>query len=264
MNLKTLVKISNVVATLSILLLVYWVFVFVTVEVFGLKVFRENMSQTFAMSILGILALMGGSLMINIMFNLTRIAQKHNNDAILDDEKYSKKIGVGLLMLFPLLFGLLFAGDYLTSRKKEVVLTNAAKSVLELNSEKSKNLAAYRFTEDWLIETDDTLSLMSETDSSFPSVFVIVKDSIDGSRVFLLFRDYRKVADGEERSKKDYIFSTSKEERDYLDSVFDNGHTEKKFSAHDGSYKLFYPFFDGNRRIVLYFTDFQNYGKIGS
>ena len=32
------------------------------------------------MSVLGILALMAGALIINIMFNLTRIAQKHNED----------------------------------------------------------------------------------------------------------------------------------------------------------------------------------------
>jgi len=80
MNLKTLVKLSNVVAAISIVLLIYWVFVFISVEVFGLKIFRENISQTFGMSVLGILALMGGSLMINVMFNLTRIAQKHNQD----------------------------------------------------------------------------------------------------------------------------------------------------------------------------------------
>ena len=63
---------------LSILLLIYWVFVVIAVQVFGFKIFRENISQTFAMSILGIFALMVGSLIINVMFNLTRIAERHN------------------------------------------------------------------------------------------------------------------------------------------------------------------------------------------
>ncbi len=38
MNPKNLVKISNIIGRISILLLVYWVFVFMTTEVFGLKV----------------------------------------------------------------------------------------------------------------------------------------------------------------------------------------------------------------------------------
>ena len=78
MNLKTLVKLSNIIGTISIILLIYWVFTFVSIQVFGLRVFRENMTETFYMSVLGILALMSGALIINVMFNLTRIAEKHN------------------------------------------------------------------------------------------------------------------------------------------------------------------------------------------
>mgnify|MGYP006170424293 CR=1 FL=1 len=80
MNAKQLVKISNYIGFISIVLLVYWVFTFILIEVFGLKVFRKNMTESFYLSVLGILAMMAGALIINIMFNLTRIAQKHNND----------------------------------------------------------------------------------------------------------------------------------------------------------------------------------------
>ncbi len=93
MNLKSLVKLSNIIALISIVLLVYWVFIFVSVEVFGFKVFRENISQTFAMSVLGIFVLMAGSSMINVMFNLTRIAQKHNLDEIVEAKRVSKNLG---------------------------------------------------------------------------------------------------------------------------------------------------------------------------
>lgn len=266
MNLKTLVKISNIVATVSILLLIYWVFIFVTVEVFGLKVFRENMSQTFFMSVLGILALMGGSLMINVMFNLTRIAQKHNKDEIIETGNLSKKIGLGLLVLFPILLGILFTGDYLTSAKKEFLLVQSAKSVIENNARKSDKLVNYEFTEEWLEQTDKTLELMSKTDKHFPYVSVIVKDSIDNSDVFLGFKDYTPIneEDNKKPLKKDYIFSASKEDRDYLNKVFNEGFSEKKFSASDGNYELYYPYFEGDKKIVLYFSDYQRYGKLGS
>ena len=169
MNLKSIVKLSNIIALVAITLLIYWVFIFVSTEVFGLKVFRENISQTFAMSILGIMALMAGSLMINVMFNLTRIAEKHNQDRIVEAKAVSKKLGWLFLLSFPLVFGLLFGGDYLTSRKKEAMLIGSAKNVVEnSNSEKINRLVNYEFNENWLLETDDTLDVMSKADKNFP------------------------------------------------------------------------------------------------
>jgi hypothetical protein len=62
MNNKALVRLSNIIGIISILLLVYWVFVFISIQVFGFKVFRENLTETFYLSVLGILALMFGAL----------------------------------------------------------------------------------------------------------------------------------------------------------------------------------------------------------
>ena len=118
MNYKTLVKLSNIIGIISIILLVYWVFVFISITVFGLKIFRENITETFYLSVVGILALMLGSLIINVMFNLTRIAEKHNQDELSVPKQVNKKMGLLFGLSFPLIFGLLFAGDYITSRKK--------------------------------------------------------------------------------------------------------------------------------------------------
>ncbi len=109
MNPKQLVKLSNVIGIVSILLLMYWIFIFITIEVFGLKVFRENMTETFYMSVFGIVA------------------------------------------------------------------------------------------------------------------FQI--------------------------------------ERTYLKGVFEEGNTNYRYSAHDGRYELFYPYKEGDQQIVLYFSDYQQYGK---
>jgi hypothetical protein len=265
MNLKKLVKLSNSVALISILLLIYWVFVFVSVEVFGFKIFRENLSQTFAMSVLGIFALMAGSLMINVMFNLTRIAERHNKDDILEASAITKKLGWAFLLSFPLIFGLLFSGDYLTSKKKESMLIDSAKSVVEKYPQKIDGLINYKFDESWLIETDNTLDLMRKTDKNFPSVLVIVKDSIDNSEVFLGFRDYTKSTDlSYQPNKQGFILETTKPERDYLNKVFNENYNEIRFSAADGNYQLYYPYSKDGKRAVLYFSDFQRYGKLGS
>ena len=39
---KKIVSLSNILGIVSIFLLIYWVFTFITMEVFGLKVFRDG------------------------------------------------------------------------------------------------------------------------------------------------------------------------------------------------------------------------------
>lgn len=265
MNNKSLVRLSNIIGIISIILLVYWVFIFISITVFGLKVFRENITETFYLSVVGILALMFGSLIINVMFNLTRIAEKHNQDNLNVTKRTSKKLGLIFGLSFPLVFGLLFGGDYLTSKKKEKMLIASAKSIVENNKEKSDKLLNYSFNESWIIETDDILDIYSKTDKHFPYVSVIVADSIDKSQIFLGFRGYYgKLKDTIQPIKKNFIQQTTKEERDYLDKVFYKNLDKVRFSASDGRYELFYPYSKDGKKIVLYFSDYQRYGKIGS
>jgi hypothetical protein len=265
MNPKSFVKLSNIVGTISIVLLIYWVFVFISIEVFGLKVFRENMTETFYMSVLGILALMSGALFINVMFNLTRIAEKHNQDNSPITKTYSDKIKWIFILSFPIIFALLFGGDYLTSQKKEKLLLESAKAIIENNSVKAERLLNYSFNEKWLIEISDILYLMSKTDKNFPNVSVIVNDSIDNSEVLLSFDYYNgQLNDTIQPKKKAFMRATTKQERDYLHRVFYENFNEIRFDAHDGNYELFYPYFKNDKKIVLYFSDFQKYGKIGS
>ena len=264
MNPKQLVRLSNIIGIIAIVLLIYWVFAFITIEVFGLKVFRENLTETFYMSVLGILALMAGALIINIMFNLTRIAQKHNHDE--QTTKTSKKVGWILLASFPVLLLFLFGGDYLTSSKKERLLVASAKSIIETNTKKSDHLLNYRFDEDWIEKTEDILEILSKTDDHFPHVSILVRDSIDNEPVFLGFTSYHRgtSTDTIPPVKKTFIRKTTQAERDYLNKVFVNGYDDYLYSSHDGRYELFYPYSNGQKRVVIYFSEYQRYGKIGS
>lgn len=263
MNPKQLVRLSNIIGLIAIILLIYWVFTFITIEVFGLKVFRENLTESFYMSVLGILALMSGALIINIMFNLTRIAQKHNQDEL--PTKKAKKTGWILLASFPIILIVLFGGDYLSSKKKERFLVNSAKTMIEVNNKKSNHLVNYRFDEDWIVVTENFLQILSETDENFPDVSILIKDSIDGEPVFLRFTDYYSgsLSDSIPPYKKSFIAKTTQTERDYLNDVFDNGNDDYRYSSHDGNYELFYPYFKGKKRVVIYFSEYQRYGKIG-
>ncbi|MEC5395594.1 hypothetical protein [Bergeyella sp. RCAD1439] len=262
---KNIVKLSNTIGIISIILLVYWVFIFVCITVFGLKVFRENLTETFYLSVIGILALMLGSLILNLMFNLTRIAEKHNSDKTEALNANSKKLGLIFALSFPMVFGLLFGGDYLTAKKKEKMLVNSAKSIIESNAKKTAKLVNYSFDKQWIIEADDILNLYAKTDKHFPYVSLLVVDSLDHSEVFLGFRNYYgKRNDTIQPLKKEFIQETTSQEREYLRQVFHGGHRDIRFSASDGRYELFYPYSKDGKTIVLYFSDYQQYGKIGS
>lgn len=264
MNAKQLVRLSNVIGIVSIILLIYWVFIFITIQVFGLKVFRENLSETFYMSVLGILALMVGALMINIMFNLTRIAEKHNQDEFVKHK--SKRVSWLIAISFPVLLIFLFGGDRLTAKRKQQHLVKSAKSIIETNTKKSDHLVNYKFDEKWIVKTEDILEVFSKTDGNFPHVSILVKDSIDGEPVFLGFNAnyYGSLTDTIQPKKKMFIRKTTQPERDYLNDVFEKGKKDYRYSSHDGRYELFYPYTQGKKTIVVYFSEYQRYGKIGS
>jgi hypothetical protein len=277
MNKKKLVKFSNVIGLISIISLIYWVFIFISITVFGLKIFKENITESFYFSVMGILALMFGALIINIMLNLTRIAEKHNQDSV-SEKKQSKKWLIAFILSFLFIFGLLFVGDYLTSLKKEKMLVASAKSIVENNVEKANKLANYSFDKQWIDQTTKILNLFSKTDKNFPHIAVIVSDTIDGSDCFLDFQTYNyyeeeiEIATVDEVKnntikkpvKMDFILKTTQVEREYLNEVFTNKTDRIRFSAHNGNYELFYPYKDNGKIIVFYFSDYQQYGKIGS
>lgn len=265
MNSKNLVRVSNLIGFISIILLVYWVFTFISIQVFGFKVFRENITETFYYSILGILALMFGALIMNIMFNLTRIAEKHNQDEVLIVS--NKRIGLRIVfaLSFPLLFMALYGGDYLTSEKKEKMLIQSAKSIIEEHNSKAYHLLNYSFNERWMKETSEIIEMYSRMDKSFPSVRVLVADTLNDSKVFLGFEQYGgSLNDTILPRKINYIEKTSVEEREYLEQVFFEAFNEVRFSSHDGDYELFFPVQKNGKTIVLFFSERQRYGKMGS
>ncbi len=262
---KFLVKLSNTIGIISILLLIYWVFIFISIEVFEFKVFRENITQTFYMSVMGILALMFGALIINVMFNLTRIAEKHNVD-VETKSTNSKTKGWLLVLSFPVIFSLLYFGDYLTSTKKEKMLVASAESIINQNKSYTNHLLKYKFNRNYILKTSEILEIITQTDEYFPNITVITKDVINGNPVYLGFNEYNDVStkDTLQPKKKNYIEKTTQEEREYLDGVFNGKNKTYRYNSHDGNYELFYPVIKGKEIVILHFSDQQRYGKIGS
>ena len=294
MNAKKLVKATNIIGMVAVTLLVYWVFALILIQVFGLKVFREHITEIFLMSILGILAVMGGTLMLNIMLNLTRIAERGQEEEV----RGGRKTVYLLLAVFPILAALLFGGNYLTIRQKRDILTQSSERIVKDNSAQLDALADYRFDLVYIKKSSEILDLMAKDDLSFKSAMIIVPDKIDNKPVYLAFSaDSRLNVGGEavpaasqneavpaanqnvegndnfvmDRNgekvmikKMDYVYSPNLKEREYLQKVFAGQTQEMRYEAEDGHYSLCHPYRKNGKTIVLCFSDYQEYGKIGS
>ncbi len=266
MESKKVVNFTNRVAYFSVALLAYWVFIFVVITVFDLKVFRENITQAFYLSILGIFALLSGAIILNIMLNMTRISEcMEANGNIISPQKDKKKRSVFLAIgLFPLIVVFLFLGDYASSIKKKGLLVDAAKYLTIENQDSIKLLVNYEFDENYIEKTSDILKVLTKVEKKFPDIHVVVQDTLGSNSVFLSFGRWYSSDKDKMHKKEDYIFSATQEDREYLKMVFSEKHTKEKFSAHDGKYELYFPISMNGKIIVLYLTDRQRYGKFGS
>lgn len=284
MNAKKLVKATNIVGMVAVVLLVYWVFVLILSNVFGLKVFREYITEIFLMSILGIFAVMAGALILNIMLNLTRIAERGQEE----ESKGGRKTLYLLLAVFPVLAALLFGGNYLAVQKKRQILTRSLERIVKDNPSQIKALADYRFDSAYIKKAALILELMSKEDSAFKAATVIVPDTIGNKQVYLAFSADSHLSGIDEQapnaqgtgddngfvvtrngnketiSKTQYLYAPNLSEREYLQRIFAGQTNEIRYETKDGNYSLCHPYRQNGKTIVLCFSDYQQYGKIGS
>jgi hypothetical protein len=265
MNHSRIIKISNRVALYATIALFYWVIVFLTITVFDLKIFRERITETFFMSVLGIFAILGGALILNVMSNLSKISESvaAKEATIIQPVSSSKWKFVATVLSIPVIIALLFGGAEYSSYKKKGVLISAAKAMVTENQKELEGLANYEFSLEYIVKTGKVISVMEKIDLNLPDAKVILPDAIEGKKVFLAFAR-NNYLETNSAQKQNFIFTSSKEDRAYLGSVFSNGNTEMRYQAKSGNYELYLPVKAEEKIIVLYFSDYQRYGKIGS
>lgn len=289
MNHKQLVKITNIIALTGILLLIYWVFAVILVLVFGLKVFQENITELFGLSIFGILAILAGALILNIMLNLTRIAEKSEvitatNVTTPNSPKLTKTV-IGIVSVFVLIAGGLFTGDHLTKRQKFTLMANAVQQVVDTHHDSLAFLGQYRFDETWINQAVSQIELLQATNPTIKQAIIITPDKIGDDTVYLAFGkaslpthegtpsqidvDKNNIAHIRANNptylkKSDFIFTADSTKNAILDEMFQGKSTPSQ-SSYDGHYETFYPYqIDGKTVAVLYLNDYMAYGKLAS
>ena len=224
--------------------------------------------------------------MLNIMLNLTRIAERGQEEEV----RGGRKTVYLLLAVFPILAALLFGGNYLTIQQKRDILIQSSERIVKDNSAQLDALADYRFDLAYIRKTSEILDLMAKDDSSFNAAMIIVPDKIGNKPVYLAFSaDSTRLtlsdevvpaanqnAEGSDNfvvnrngekvavKKTDYVYSPDLKGREYLQKVFAGQTQEMRYEAEDGHYSLCHPYRKNGKTIVLCFSDYQEYGKIGS
>ncbi len=266
MNAKNYVKISNVIGLVSIVLLAIWVFAFVVIQSFDLKVFTKNLTELFGFSVMGILAVMLGALMVNIMLNLTRIADKHNIDN--DTKKISKFAIIGIISIFPLIAGGLFLGDYISSAKVRNKAVVYMEKIADSQSFKSK-LAQYRFDKEWI--KDITLMMDDYTSQEMDGdIEIILKDTIISKEEYLYFNTFHHrfnyLDDTTDLKMDDFEFSfsrTNKNEKEYILKYLNGSPAEDDFFKSSSGYDIYYPVSGAGKRALLHISIYERFGSVG-
>lgn len=268
MNHDFLIRTTNRIAVYACSALIYWIFIFMTINIFDLKIFRERITETFLMSLLGIFAILGGAVILNIMSNLSKISEGISSRQATSPE--APKPARSRLMFwltpltFPVIFASLFAGSQLSTKHKKDYLVRSAEQLISENKPAFTALADYKFSAAYITKAETTLEFIAKIDNNFPEVILIVPDAIDGKSLFLAFAKVNPWNEEHPPKMASFIFSASQNERAYLQHVFSTKDMSYRFHGESGKYQLYFPIEISGKKAVLYFSENQRYGKLGS
>jgi hypothetical protein len=256
-------KITNRVALVTVVLMIYWVFIFISTQVFGFRIFREHITDLFGMSILGIFAILAGAVILNIMYNLSAIADARAAEKTVTRSFNDKTILIAALASFVFLFGALYIGDALNSRRQETRLVEAANSLVKERIDVITKIADYNFSRSYVQSIEKSLLLLEKIDEAFPQVTAILIDEIDGKRILMGFsgRSYQL---NDELDRVKFVLSTSADERAYLYEVFEGKSMNHRFTSKNGRYEIYVPVQTAKGMVVLHLSEWARYGKYSS
>lgn len=230
-------KIISMTSKLSFILVVvfvYWMFISISHELLGLRVFDYDWYATGYYTVSGgILALLAVSIIINILFTLTKPGK-------------NKIYLVLFIFSFPMVVGLVYLLDLGKPYIMREVLLHSAKKMVTKNQEIIEGLGEYRYDLSYLWSVQDlTKNLDEHTDLH---VALIVEDEEDD--VLLVIGERDKMEELPEKS--DLIPSFPEEQYQYLRDVFKGQNSGYWFASRWNTiFVLNYPVKTKNGIIVL-------------
>jgi ABC-type multidrug transport system fused ATPase/permease subunit len=263
------IKISNLATWImigTIGLIILWFLGFIVSVTFDLNVFTSRTSEFF-FSIIGFaFVLVTCAAILNISLNISLIADskvqniKENETKSFLTRKFFYLSG---LLIF-LLIGFLFIGDFLSRQNEKIKLENEANDLISRFSQSIEEMTLFIQDTSQIEKIPEFLKVLSNQKEEFPTITLITSDNYKGETVFLEINNWASKHSLKEPYFDHSFYKCNLNDCEYLQKVFENNNIESYFWTEKNNYKYYYPVEKNGKKIVLLFTKFERYGKIGS
>lgn len=263
------IKIANLATWIMIAtvgLIILWFIGFIVSNTFNLNVFTSRTTEFF-FSIIGFaFVLVACAAILNISLNISLIADSKIQDLKLDQTKtiFNKKFFFSSGLLILTLIGFLFIGDYLTRQNEKNKLVTEAKDLIDRYEQSIDELTLFIQDTATVGKVPEILKFLSNQKSEFPTVTLLTSDQYKNETVYLQVTSWTS----EKTLKEPYFdysfYKCSKVDCEYLKKVFENGNNDSYLWTEKNDYKFYFPVEKNGKKIILLFTKYERYGKIGS
>lgn len=264
------VKISNLSTWIMIStvgLIVLWFIGFIISNTFNLNVFASKTTEFFISLIGFALVLIICMTFLNISLNISLIAESKIKDLKIDETHnsfFNKRFLYVSSVILIALIGFMFIGDYLTRKNEKRIIETEAIDLVERSKQSIDELTILLNDTSTINQVPEILKMLSNQKAKFPTVSIITSDKYKNELIYLEIDRWTSLS----TLKKPYFdysfYKCDKAESDYLRDVFENRFNGSYTISEKNDYKFYYPFENNGRRIVLLFTKYERYGKIGS
>ena len=255
LNPKTIVKLSNSIGLFSILLLIFLVFGFIVSVIFNLQ-FISFRKDYFGISILAVLSLMAGALILNIMFNLSRIASRGEPVAE-DNPQKVKRLKWILLSGFPVVAIALVAGDNYSKEISSKKSLEFAKHLQAQLAEEEK-FGAYEFSKNWIDKSEKNLSFINQLNGRPGNFALIWQDTLNNKKHFFSISEYyENEEDSSAFEKETFMLHPDNEEAERIEKIL-NGELKTIQQERNGrNFESLIPFKQNKKTFILQYIEYQ-------
>lgn len=259
------IKISNLATWImigTIGLIILWFIGFIVSVTFDLNVFTSRTSEFF-FSIIGFAFIL---VTCAAILNISLIADSKVQDIKGDESKSiltRKFFYISGILIF-LLIGFLFIGDFLSRQNEKIKLENEANDLISRYAESIDEMILFIQDTSQIEKIPEFLKVLSNQKEEFPTITLITSGKYKGETVFLEINSWASKQSLKEPYFNHSFYKCNMNDCDYLLSVFENNNIKSYFWTEENNYKYYYPIEKNGKKILLLFTKFQRYGKIGS
>ncbi|MBN2102725.1 hypothetical protein JW835_01650 [bacterium] len=268
MNIKTKIKLSNLtlsVVTFMTFFIIIWFIIFLISTVFKLNVFAEKTTEFYYLTILAALAIIASCAILSTTINISMIADSKIKEMKLDRTLgFGKKYWIGAMTSLIVLIAFLFTGDFISRSHSKRKLINESSDIVQRYHKSIDELPALLADTSKIGKIPSLLKFLSNQKKEFPTVILITSSEFDGQLAYLKINKSMTQSELKQPYYNDSFYECDKKDCEYLESVFTKGNNSIYCISEGADYRLYYPYVHDQEKLILLFTRYSRYGKIGS